>query len=246
MELRKFIKTTIREFLNESAESDIKANMEAKRIYNKIKNNINKIKFESTNIESDFVKDTKGNIYGIYGVKFNLSQLDKKYDLNIVFAHPIGKNIAHYDYKNNRILFFILSQSNKEDFSHNEYLTKLRFSSWVDENTFIHEFIHFLDGNRYGETYKSKTHLNDYEYYNSPEEYNSYSQEIIREIIKNKNELTGLSFDMFLRKSLKFGREGFINNLNDEYLKKLKNRLYKLYSELNSEVGKNKTKRMLG
>jgi len=234
MEIRKFITTTIREYLNESGESDIKFNNEAKRVYNKIKNNINKIKFEPTNIESDFVKDTKGDIHGIYGVKFNLKQLDKKYDLNIIFAYPIGKNPAHYDYKNNRILFFILTQSNKEDFLNNEYLGKIRFSSWIDENTFTHEFIHYLDSDRYGETYKLKNPLNKDEYYNSPEEYNAYSQEIIKQVLKNKNKLIGLSFDLFFKKSLKFGREDFITNLNDEYMKKLKKRLYKLYSELNS------------
>jgi len=236
-DLKKIIKTTIREYLNESAESDIKFNNEAKRIYFKIKNNINKIKFEPTNVENDFVKDNKGNIHGLYGVKFNLNQLDKKYNLNIIFAYPIGKNPEHYDYKNNRIVFFILSQSNKEDFSNNEYLAKLRFSNWVDENTFIHEFIHFLDSSRYGETYTLKNPLNKDEYYNSPEEYNAYSQEIIKQVLKNKNKLIGLSFDVFLKKSLKLGREEFITNLNDKYMKKLKNRLYKLYSELNS-VGK--------
>jgi len=234
MKLRKFISKTIREFMNESAESDIKFNNEAKRVYNKIKNNIDDIKLEPTTIERDYVKDTKGNIHGIYGVKFNLNQLDKKYDLEIIFAHPIGNNnIGHYDRKNNRIVFFILSDIKKDDFNSNTYLAKLRFSSWIDEYTFIHEFIHYLDSNRYGKTYTLKKPLNKDEYYNSPEEYNAYTQEIIRQVIKNKNKLIGLSFDKFLKRSLKFGREGFIGNLNDEYKKKLKNRLYKLYLEIN-------------
>lgn len=239
MELRKFIKTTIREYLNESAESDIKYNNEAKRIYNKIKNNIQNIKFTATpnDDESEFVKDSRGNIHILKGVKFNLNQLDKKYDLDVLLVNVIGRggNNHHYDQNANRIVFFIISQTkNPLDFEENSYLARLRFNSWIDENVFIHEFIHYLDANRYADTYSFSTPKNDEEYYNSPEEYNAYSQEIIKEVIKNKNKLKVLSFDDFLKKSFKFGREEFIIKLNDEYMKKLKNRLYKLYSELNS------------
>ena len=238
MELRKFIKTTISEYLNESAKLDINYNNEAKRIYSKIKNNIQTIKFTATpnDDESEFVKDSRGKVHILKGVKFNLNQLDKKYDLDILLVNTIGKGSNHhYDQNVNRIVFFIITQTeNPLDFEENSRLARLRFNSWVDENLFIHEFIHYLDGNRYGDTYSFSTPKNDEEYYNSPEEYNAYSQEIIRKVIKNKNNLIGLSFDMFLKKSLKFGRKEFISNLNDEFMKKLKNRLYKLYSELNS------------
>jgi hypothetical protein len=238
MELKKLIDNTIIEFLNESAELDIKFNNESKRIYNKIKNNIKNIKFIPTPNDdgSEFVKDTKGNIHFLKGVKFNLNQLEKKYDLDILLVNRIGKNSNHhYDQNANRLVFFIIPQtSDPLDFENNSYLARLKFNSLIDENLFIHEFIHFLDGNRYGDTYSFSEPKNDNEYYNSPEEYNAYSQEIIKQLIKNKSKLKDLPFEIFLNKTLKFGREEFIFNLNDEYMKKLKNRLYKLYSELNS------------
>ena len=232
-----FIKETIRECLTESVETDIKFNNEAKNVYNKIKNNIRTIKFTPTpnNNENDIIKDSRGKTHILMGVKFNLNQLYNKYDLEILLVNEIGKaSNHHYDSKANRMVFFILSQSqNPMDFDYNSYLARIRFNSWVDENIFIHEFIHFLDFNRYSDTYSFSTPQNDDQYYNSPEEYNAYTQEIIKQVIKNKNKLIGLSFDLFLKKILTYGRKEFISNLNDEYKKKLKKRLYKIYSELN-------------
>jgi hypothetical protein len=239
MELRKFIVTNIVECLNESAETDIKFNNEAKRIYNKIKNNIQTIKFTPipNGDDGEFVKDSKGKIHILKGVKFNLKQLDKRYDLDVLLVNQIGRNNnPHYSKKANRLVFFIITQTqNPLNFEENSRLARLRFNNWVDENVFIHEFIHFLDANRYGDTYSFSTPENNDRYYNSPEEYNAYTQEIIEQILKNKKKLTGLSFDLFLIKSLKFGKEDFINNLNDRYMKKLKNRLYKLYIGLNKQ-----------
>ena len=236
--LRKFIATTIPEYLNESSESDIKANMEAKRIYNKIKRNIQKINFTPSpnEEESYFVKDSRGNIHTLKGVKFNLNELGEDYDLDIFLVNTIGKGSNHhYDGNANRIVFFIITQTeNPLDFENNSHIARLRFSSWVDEKVFIHEFIHFLDKNKYKDTYSFKTPKNDDEYYNSPEEYNAYSQEIINKILQNKSKLIGISFDSFLYKSFKFGSKEFINNLNGDYMKKLKNRLYKIYNEINS------------
>ena len=236
--LRKFIASTVCEYLNESAESDINTNLEAKRIYNKIKRNIQKINFTpSPNGEENyFVKDSRGNIHILKGVKFNVNELGEDYDLDIFLVNTIGKGSNHhYDRNANRIVFFIISQTeNPLDFENNSYIARLRFGSWVDEKVFIHEFIHFLDNNKYKNTYSFKTPKNDDEYYNSPEEYNAYSQEIINKILQNKSKLIGISFDSFLKKSYKFGSDEFINNLNADYMKKLKNRLYKIYDEINS------------
>ena len=247
MKLRKFIATTIREYLNESAESDINANMEAKRIYNKIKRNIQKINFTPSpnEEESYFVKDSRGNIHTLKGVKFNLNELGEDYDLDIFLVNTIGKGSNHhYDGNANRIIFFIITQTeNPLDFKNNSHIARLRFGSWVDEKVFIHEFMHFFDENKYKDNYSFKTPKNDDEYYNSPEEYNAYSHEIINKILRNKSKLIGISFDDFLKKSYKFGSDEFINNLSADYMKKLKNRLYKIYYEINS-VGKNKTKRL--
>jgi hypothetical protein len=226
------------EQLNEDYNSDIQFSNEAKRVYNKIIKNLSKIKFAPTpnDNESEFVKDTRGNVHILYGVKFNLQQLGEKHDLDILLVHGVGRATAHYDGDANRIVFFILSQTNtKDDFNVNSDLAKLRFKSWVEEHIFIHEFIHFLDKNRYGDTYSFTNPSTREKYYNSPQEYNAFTQEIITKILKNKNKLKGLSFDVFLKKALKFGDEDFIKNLNDEYTKKLHKRLYQIYINILSE-----------
>lgn len=233
-----FIRKLIREELcklNEDYSSDLQFNNEAKRIYNKILKNLSKIKLTPTpnDDESEFVKDTRGNVHILYGVKFNLQQLGEKYDLDILLVHNIGRANHHYDQNGNRIVFFILSQTNtKTDFNINSDLAKLRFKSWVEERIFIHEFVHFLDKNRYGDTYSFTKPSERNEYYNSPEEYNSYTQEIITKILKNKNKLKELTFDVFLKRVLKFGDEDFVKNLNDKYTKKLNKRLYQIYINL--------------
>lgn len=228
--------------LNESSDSDIMHNNEAKRVYNKLKKNIQTIDFTPTpnGDETDFTKDSIGKMHVLKGVKFNLNKIDKKYDLDILLVNTLGRGSSHhYDYKTNRLVFFIITQNDKQlDFEVNSRLARLRFDSWITEEVFIHEFTHFLDKNRYGNTYSFSTPENDSDYYNSPEEYNAYTHEIIKQIVKNKRKLVGLSFDVFLKKVLKFGKEEFIKNLNNEYMRKLKNRLYKLHTSLNNEVGK--------
>ena len=66
--------------------------------------------------------------------------------------------------------------------------------SWVEEDTFIHEFVHYLNSLEYGDTYKSynQRHFKNFgptEYYNSPEEYNAYYVEGVNEILKD--DVTG-------------------------------------------------------
>jgi hypothetical protein len=218
--------------LFESAESDFEYVKEARRVYNKIVKNINNINFVSTS-EEDFIKDTNGNAHRLYGVKFNLSQLDEKYDLDILLVHELGMTSHHYSKNNNRIVFFILSQTNKEDFNHNLYLAKIRFHSWVEEPTFTHEFIHFLDSKRYSPTYKFSKPAERTDYYNSPEEYNAFTQEIILNINKNKKQFQNITFKEFLKNALKKSNWEFVKKLNDAYKNKLVKRLYKIYTELN-------------
>lgn len=238
--MSKYISTNITRFLNENAISDISYNKEAKRVFNIIKNNIDNIILTPTpnDVEKDFVKDSRGNIHILKGVKFNLNQLDKKYDIDILLVHTLAKNSNHhYDQNANRIVFFIISQTeNQLDFETNSQLARLRFKAWITENIFIHEFIHFLDANRYNNTYSFSTPTSDTNYYNSPEEYNAYSHEMIYNIIKNKKKLLDAkSFDIFFKKAMKFGDAAFINNLNDKYKNKLKTRLYKLFIQLSNE-----------
>ncbi len=226
--------------ISENPQSDIKYNNEAKRIFHKIKKNINNIKLEPTNPDLEFVYDTKGNKRPLYGVKFNLNQIDKKYNLNIIFAHQIGNNIAFFDRNNNRMVFLIISQTDKNSFENNEYYAKLRFKFWIAEDTFIHEFIHYLDSIRYKNTYKPTMNKNSKEeYYNSPEEFNAYMHGIITYALKNKYRLKNLPFKTFLNRIIKnYIKEnfGFIKNINDDNKKKLIKRMYKTYTEFNKPI----------
>ena len=99
----------------------------------------------------------------------------------------------------------------------------------------MHEFVHYLDDMRYSDTYKFKYNSDDKNYYNSPEEYNSYTHEIVNFIL-NKKELLKLPFIEFLRVVFSNrATEIFVDNLTESNLKRLKKRLYKLYTELNKQ-----------
>ena len=227
----KYISVNFDEYVSESVESDIKSNKEAKRVYNKIKRNIQEVKLEPTH--NDFITDSKGNRHPLNGVKFNLTEIGEKYDLEILLANSIKGANPHYSSSENRIVFFIISQTgDPHNFELNSHFARLRFSTWVDEIVFIHEFIHFLDNNRYGNTYSYSDAQSLTSYYNSPEEYNAHTQEIITHILKNKAKFAKLPFQMFLKKAVGLGGE-FVAKLDADYTRKLEKRLYKLHTELN-------------
>jgi len=229
--------TIIRDLLNEDSATDIFFNKEGKRIYNLIVKKIDSIPFESTN-ENDFLMDTKGRKHLLEGVKFNLSIIDKKYDVNVLLVNTIGTyRTPSFSKKNNAFVFFIISQGRKDDFDNNSYFARLRFKSWVDESTFVHEFVHYLDSKRYKNTYKFLNPKNDaYEYYNSPEEYNSFYAELVNKILKNKKRLLNLNADEFVKQAIKYGNQTFIKSLNKSNLNKLKKRIYKLYNHLKTKL----------
>ena len=139
MKIIKIIRDCISE-LNESPENDLFMNNEAKKIYKKILNNLNNIKFKPTD-ENDYVITKTNQKLPVHGVKFNLLELDKKYDLNILLLYTLGNNLSNYSFRTNSLSFFILSQNDKFNFENNSRLAKIRFKGWVDENIFVHEFI---------------------------------------------------------------------------------------------------------
>ena len=217
-----------KQFVNESAENDIATSENGKKAYRTIVENLQNIIFVPTD-----ENDTEDGIH-LNGVKFNLNQLINEYDLNILFVeYKNEKPNNFYNDNKNIMVFFIL---NNIGINYDELVRK-RFKNWISENEFIHEFTHFLDNNRRGNTYDFKNPETDKEYFNSPEEYNAYYQEIINKILQNKSKLIGISFADFLKKSYKYGYKKWLNNLSADYMKKLKNRLYKIYNEINS-VGK--------
>ena len=220
--------------ITENQLKDLQYNKESVKVYNKIVKSIKsrKIEYELTNPDIDTVKDTKGTYHQLHGVKFNLNQLFENFDIDILLVNRIGKTDAagFYDSMNNRMCFFILGdKGDKMSFENYTRLANIRFETWVDDDFFIHEFIHYLDSKRYSNTYSIKQPNSLEDYYNSPEEYNAYTHEIIKKILKTENKLKSLSFNEFLKRSMKYGSSEFLDNLNDENRKKLIKRLYSIY-----------------
>lgn len=121
--------------------------------------------------------------------------------------------------------------------------------TWVDKQTFVHEFIHYLDEKRQGEfrgsvqAYKTSGNIEDY--YNNPSEFNAFFQEIIslvEEIIKTAARVDAkdvldkwLSSFKSFDKTVKsvFKRDAtlteFFKKLNKKYRQKYLKRLYTFY-----------------
>tara|TARA_Y100001933_G_scaffold265129_1_gene335598 strand:+ start:2608 stop:5307 length:2700 start_codon:yes stop_codon:yes gene_type:complete len=114
----------------------------------------------------------------------------------------------------------------------------------LDKDTFIHEYIHFLDHLRYRSRGLSKTSAKyldtqDIEgYYNTPEEFNAYYQEGQNQIVRMWKNLP----DDFKKKRLEsykafqswvidvqFFDRDFLTYIDKKYLKKFKKRLANLY-----------------
>ncbi len=215
--------------LFEDYKSDVKNNNIAKNIYKFIVKNINNIEFKPTD-ETDFIKTNSGKIIQLIGIKFNLKQLDRRFNVEILLINVVYNHAAFFDEKNNKIGFGILGDT--DDFEHNLYLGKLRFKSWIEENIFVHEFIHYLDSLKYKYNFP-KNHKNLYDYYNSPHEYNAYYNELLNKLLKNKPKIKSLTSKVFLKYALDLME--FTSFLSDENLKKLKTRLYKLWSRINKK-----------
>ena len=114
-------------------------------------------------------------------------------------------------------------------------------SKGISKDSFIHEFIHYLDYVRSKGKFKEfnqNTTISDY--YNSPSEYNAYYQEAANylvnllkdEMVLNKIKEKYPTFDGFYKFMLDnvFSKR-FIANLNDKNILKLKKRVYNIYSE---------------
>ena len=114
----------------------------------------------------------------------------------------------------------------------------------LDKDTFIHEYIHFLDHLRYrsrglGKTSAKYLDTQDIEgYYNTPEEFNAYYQEGQNQIVRMWKNLP----DDFKKKRLEsykafqswvidvqFFNRDFLTYIDKKYLKKFKKRLANLY-----------------
>lgn len=214
-------------YLKESSETDLNKQKIASSIYDKIVKNINIIQFKQ--IENQTVNTNRG-VMSITGVVFNLNQLDKRFDLDVMFCNQLKKSntIGFFDDKSNRMVFFILNDYT-DTFENNIRLTRLRFELWIEKNYFIHEFIHFLDSKQYSPTYTSKNPNSDAEYYNSNEEFNAYFHEILYFALKNKKLFT-LDFKSFINKVIT-SKSDYEQYMTNENKRKLIKRLYKIYEQ---------------
>jgi len=221
--------------LGEDFGSDIKTTNLGKNLYKKIKENINNIKFES--IELEFNTTNGERMFS--GVGFNINQISI-IDLQIAFFPLMKNNRAFFDPKTKTLCFFILEKRQsfsdeppKQNVESDIHFARIRFASWVNEDTFVHEFVHYLDDTKYSDTYKSS---ND-SYYNRDEEYNAYYLEGLKNIHANKKRYEKYSdFNVFISKLFQDSIEHnkpfngeFIRNLNADNKKKLTRRLYTYY-----------------
>jgi hypothetical protein len=109
------------------------------------------------------------------------------------------------------------------------------------KHVFIHEFIHYLDYNRSNGYVKKLTDKTTVEqYYNTPMEVNAYYQEYATYVVNLlDNELVLKDFKQRYKTFDSFYNwmitdvidSDFVNNLNDKNIKKIKKRIYNIYSK---------------
>lgn len=120
---------------------------------------------------------------------------------------------------------------------------QLKEKKYKIKDTFIHEFIHYLDHKRFKGKEKMKPkNNNESDYYNNPLEFNAFYQmaggNVLAKLINNPKKLKEYrdnykTFEEFYKwVTNEIFREDFIENLNKKNLTKLKKRLFNIYYEL--------------
>ena len=229
MELKNFIATTIREYLNEATVENDKYYYDiADEFYEKMINQLH---------NNNFINQNDGNIL------FKGSEINLNYsDLLIIFTN--------YDTTKTKPTF--ANNTFKGGYSFGTYkqykvivINNLKNdkipSNGILKDSFIHEFIHYLDFKRskgFKPNFNDKTTISDY--YNSPTEYNAYYQEganYIVNLFKDENILKKFrdkydNFELFHKWMIEnvFDKD-YIKNLNDKNKIKIKKRIYNIYSE---------------
>lgn len=227
MNIINIIESVLSEILDEAnLKNDMKFYNEAKSFYDKM---IIKLK------NNDFITQPDGSVL------FKGSEIDNKYsDLLILIVSKnkkfniFGNFISAYAFayhKNNKVIITpVLTDDIKSVIN-------------IDDRSFIHEFIHYLDSERNnnlrnknkGEALQKET------YYNNPKEFNAYYQEIVgyvvNDLLKNKTLLDKFknkftTFELFYKWMIsQVIDQDFISYLNNDNERKLKKRLYNIYNE---------------
>ena len=239
-------------YLFESSANDIAKNNEAQRVYKLVYDQIK----DTSNLKDigNYLTQVYTNGYKEYctGVKFNLTDIGEKYDIDIILSNisqnqinnEIDGEFKHtYNGRCPSMIFPVLPYKPNISFDDNiDYINTHKIN--LDVNCFIHEFIHYLDSLNYSDTYNGPKQFkpDDFdnpdklsEYVSTPEEFNAYytaSLNIIMKYIKTKSfDLHSMHFKQFF--NICVNRNGILyQKLSDDYKKKFRRRVYKLYVDL--------------
>jgi hypothetical protein len=223
-------------YIKENSESDSNQRKEALKIFNDIYEYLNRYFNESSNL-IDISEILIKNKIGGYSLPYaEVNSYNKEYEKLAFQFNPQGS--SHFGIGSlNGFKVIVLPILIDE---YNPKYLNTRFSGKKFE--IIHEIIHFLDTLRFKNNIKV-TSAKKYDqgdkrgYYNTPEEFNAYYQELTSQIESiMSHEFTRNSylkdFNTFFDFIKIISGEDFINFLDINYIKKLKNRLYKFYEEL--------------
>lgn len=234
---------SMRNLLKESAKNDARYRKLAENYFEEVRDFVD---FESENLRKMYSADVDGFITVP-------SLLDRKYsDLYVIFTDKIkGKKMAKaaYAQSKDKEKNFIILPILQRPFG-KEHLTGDRMVGMKE--SFIHEFIHYMDARRYEGNLIPSADLLDKskeDYFNSWQETNAYYQGAAFELTKFidatatkieprrpgflKSKYLG-SFDLFWNKALSIlERESdFMKYINDDNKKRLRKRFYGLYVDL--------------
>jgi len=210
------------------------ANFDNDRIYyNKALSFYNKM-LDELNI-GNYIKQVDGNIL------FKGNEISEEYkNLLILFTDKNSdKTSPHFD-KNNRGGYSFGTFKNFKVIVITNLFVDKNPSNGIVKDSFIHEFIHYLDFKRSGYSPKAINLKNYNDYYNSASEFNAFYQESVNFIIDLlENDETSIQFKKKFKNFNDFYSwmisnvfdKDFIKNLNDKYKIKLKKRVYNVYDK---------------
>ncbi len=221
--------------LEANPERDYGFRKEASRIYNKIVPHL--LDYFHRNFQS--LKITLGG----GAIKSNVVRVDKTYDLDVFLQYSEDSSWSGIFNGHSTPPYIVV-------YPYNPHSKKIRGEADIKE-TFIHEFIHYLDwlrSNHYNAN-TSKLGSGTKEYYNHPAELNAYFQEGTRalEQFMNKNKQymryghVWESFSNFIKfltrkdGSYYFYYFKFTDNLDEKNAKKIQQRLYQTWEYLSKD-----------
>lgn len=247
----------------ESAEDDQRAVKTATKVWNKIVREIDKIPLEF----KEMPVTRGGRVVSFKGIVFDLGILFPEFQGLTVFLCGGLNSAAAYSKSSNIIFINLLDRDSpfEDEGRWEKQMARLRIKSWSRErgNSFIHEFIHYLDGQRDGIKWPKNPPGHDDDddaYFNSPLEFNAFYQELIADLnrsmkrdhfLKPFGEFMGivkrkmkefprkpLSPRMYAARSPDEPGEKWMDKLNPNYRRKFIRRLYQYYLMRREGFGK--------